>query len=61
MVLLFPTFFLANACLSGTGTIKCKEYIIDEFDSAPQALVDVARGYDSVGKPVVVVDPAGLK
>ncbi len=47
--------------LVAQGQIKCKEYIIDGFDSAPQALVDVVRGYDSVGKPVVVVDPAGLK
>ena len=43
------------------GQIKCKEYTIDRYDCGPHALVDVVRRYDSVGKSVVVVDPAGLK
>ena len=47
--------------LLAQGKIKCKEYVVDGFDNAPQAIVDVLKGYDGVGKPVIVVDPAGFK
>jgi len=51
-------FFQEIPGLLAQGKIKCKEYVVNGFDNAPQAIVDVLKGYDGVGKPVVVVDPA---
>jgi NADPH-dependent curcumin reductase CurA len=48
-------FFAEIPPLLAQGKIKCEEYIVEGIENTPQVLIDSLRGYDGIGKPVVLV------
>jgi len=52
-------FFSEVPALVAQGKLKSEERVIEGWDKAAQALVDMMKtGHDAIGKPVVVVGQA---